>query len=127
MRAAEGSHEVHRSCLYPYQCLFTFTRILLPLQKGDTESNCRHLLGLCLRDFLLHICLIHQNFSAVLSMLFKINLKTKSLLTTRDFINNKKNKNLLQINPASVLLNTLGELKFKPVLFSVRAAANTCT
>lgn len=53
--------------------------------------------------------------------------KTPSLLTNRDFITNKKNKKLLQINPVSVLLNTLGELKFKPVLFSGRVAANTCT
>lgn len=46
-------------------------------------------------------------------------------MATRVFNKNKKNKKPLQINPASVLPNTWGDLKSKPVLFSARANANS--
>lgn len=116
MRAAEGSHEVHRSIpilvhtCNPYQCLFTFTGILPPLLEGDTESNCSN----CWASVWQISCYIHVWYTASPEFLScpthplqnKIKKKKNnpskapSLLATRDFINNKKNKKLLQINPA---------------------------
>lgn len=92
--------------------------------REEIQSNCRHLLGLSERfsvtDMFDTQCL--QNFSAVLFMLFKINLKktpskTPLLLTTRDFINNKKKQKAFTNQSSKCVTEHLGRTEIQTSAF----------